>query len=99
MRRKRPYVKARIVSCLQCLAQALSSYRPPDGLNVRLRCFLDSLEDVLGRMHLMRPVDLVEFVAFWHTVDEWLVEHPLVRLSRSRNRHLQGKGSLIFCAC
>lgn len=38
----------------------------------------DTAEEILRHFHLVRIVDLVEFVAWWHIIEEWLVEHPAV---------------------
>jgi hypothetical protein len=34
---------------------------------------------MLSGIHLIRLVTQLEFIAFWNTIDEWLLEHPRVR--------------------
>ncbi|KAI5454779.1 hypothetical protein NCC49_003663 [Naganishia albida] len=36
--------------------------------------------EVLDGIHLVRPLTQPEMIAFWHTLEDWLVAHPKVKL-------------------
>lgn len=78
-------------------AYLVSSFHPSGLLHVTV-----TPEAVLSDIHLVRVVDQVEFVAFWHTLNEWLTEHPKVSpahpLSQIRAPHHAYISSPVRCS-
>ena len=59
----------------------IHNVRSPLSLGAHLTFATQDAHTILQGIHVMRIVTQAEMIAFWHTLEDWLVAHPKVRLS------------------